>query len=528
MQALPSRAEYTSALTNLGTFIIPQELKPYEAVRAKTGGPKIYSGGFAITCQIEHPTSKVRMALRLFDQLPKDLEQRYEAISEFVNKHLGRNIFVRVVYMREGIVVNRNRYPICYMDWVDGVTLDAYIRKHIGTPARIQPLADAFAGMIDSLRAIGAAHGDLSGENIMVLSDGTLVLVDYDGMFVPKLRGIGPCVAGQPNFQHPQRFQPAFRAYFGEYQDNFSSVALYLTLKALALNTAFHQRYNDDGRILFRKDDYVNPDASPLLREMEAYNELAPLVERFRQICKADLTTCPSLKDFLKGSTQTHAVTMGAVPVDPSLIFTPEGNPVFSAISVDQTKLMRMQGNTGTLVGRIHKVTAQQDAIVCEFSSGAAPSSALYLIGDALEALTKKGKNSAHEAYFNQYVKATGVVQATQIDQFLVPSIEIDDLNAITTLEGGREEADAILQGKEYTKASDRPAANPTWERKPSSAPAPAPARAPQSVDDLFSGSQRPTSLPPAPPPPNPGGSTPSTKPSTGTPPPKGWGFDDE
>lgn len=57
MMQLPTRAEYTTALGNLGNYIIPPELKPYESEKTQRGGPKLYSGGFAITCPIKH-TSK--------------------------------------------------------------------------------------------------------------------------------------------------------------------------------------------------------------------------------------------------------------------------------------------------------------------------------------------------------------------------------------------------------------------------------------------------------------------------------------
>ena len=33
------------------------------------------------------------------------------------------------------------------------------------------------------------AHGDLKPDNILVRDDGSLVLVDYDGMYVPAMQG---------------------------------------------------------------------------------------------------------------------------------------------------------------------------------------------------------------------------------------------------------------------------------------------------------------------------------------------------
>ena len=39
------------------------------------------------------------------------------------------------------------------------------------------------------LRSQSFAHGDIKPDNTMVRPDGTLTLVDYDGMFVPAMKG---------------------------------------------------------------------------------------------------------------------------------------------------------------------------------------------------------------------------------------------------------------------------------------------------------------------------------------------------
>ena len=215
IQQLPSRTDYIGSLKNLAAYINVAELKPYQPELTKRGDPKVYSGGFAITCPIRHPNTQKRRALRMFVVLTPDLEQRYQAISEFITQHMNTGIFAEAKYLTRGITVSGTLYPICYMDWVEGVTLDAYIRSNIGDLSKIAPLADAFMHMIDNMRSINAAHGDLSAENIMALPDGSMVLIDYDGMYVPKLAGYLPCVAGQFNFQHPQRFTRAYSGYFG-------------------------------------------------------------------------------------------------------------------------------------------------------------------------------------------------------------------------------------------------------------------------------------------------------------------------
>ena len=47
------------------------------------------------------------------------------------------------------------------------------------------------------------AHGDLKPDNILVKKDGTLVLVDYDGMYVPAMQGMKMQCLGTPNFRYP-------------------------------------------------------------------------------------------------------------------------------------------------------------------------------------------------------------------------------------------------------------------------------------------------------------------------------------
>ena len=46
-----------------------------------------------------------------------------------------------------------------------------------------------FCKMAAWLRSQLFAHGDIKPDNIIVRPDGSLSLVDYDGMFVPSMKG---------------------------------------------------------------------------------------------------------------------------------------------------------------------------------------------------------------------------------------------------------------------------------------------------------------------------------------------------
>ena len=75
------------------------------------------------------------------------------------------------------------------MDWVEGVTLDKYVHQHISDKYVLQLITYQFCKMAAWLMSQPFAHGDLKPDNILVTEDGTLVLVDYDGMYVPAMQG---------------------------------------------------------------------------------------------------------------------------------------------------------------------------------------------------------------------------------------------------------------------------------------------------------------------------------------------------
>jgi len=489
---LPTRGDYKNALNSLSQRVIPPELKPYQPIMGQNGTPTVYSGGFALTCPIEDEKTGTKKALRMFERLPDKLEARYVAISEFINAHMDSGIFTHVKYVREGIVIDGNKHPICYMDWVEGTRLDKYIGTHYKKPAKMEALAAKFDAMLETLRSMGAAHGDLSLGNIIVMTDDSLMLLDYDGMFIPKLRHLGPCVAGAPSYQHPERM--TMGGYFGEYQDNFSAIVFYIMFRALALEPALYAKYKYDNNLLFTPKDYQNPDTSPIMREMEAHAELKPLIAQLRTICKASVKQCPTLRDFRLGKTQGVSVILAGDKVfDANQIFTTEGSPIFAAWSVNQELLMRFQGNTGTLVGFILGVRTENDAILCEFSSGGKPASVLYLIDGAFAQLQAKGANAASIDYASKWVKVTGVIQTANIKGELVPSIEIDNLDDIKPLD--RETATRLVQGREADTTDLTLEAPIGIEGRVSQPPLPA---QPRTVDDLFKPKYTPTSTQPA------------------------------
>ena len=91
-------------------------------------------------------------------------------------------------YLPKGIKVRGQWYPILKMEWVQGELLSQYVERHLHNPSDLQQLAARWIEMTKALHANSIAHGDLQERNVLVVN-GQLKLVDYDGMFVPALSG---------------------------------------------------------------------------------------------------------------------------------------------------------------------------------------------------------------------------------------------------------------------------------------------------------------------------------------------------
>ena len=113
-------------------------------------------------------------------------------------------------YAPEGILVGGNRFPILFMKWIEGPTLDLYIGEMLHRPRRAAALADEWLRLLNALQASGIAHGDLQHGNIIV-EHGQLRLVDHDGIFVPTMEGWTASEVGHQHYQHPRQRRSALR-----------------------------------------------------------------------------------------------------------------------------------------------------------------------------------------------------------------------------------------------------------------------------------------------------------------------------
>ena len=261
----------------------------------RLGMPLVTSGQFAYVYKLKSMNGGGGdFAVRCFRGYLGDRDQRYRAIQE----HLWEtpvSYLSEFSYAAEGILVGGNRFPILFMNWIDGPTLDLYINEMLHRREVLLHLSEEWLKLMHALRVAEIAHGDLQHGNIIV-EHGQLRLVDHDGIFVPKMEGWLASEVGHQHYQHIRREAH----HFDEKLDHFSSIVIYLSLLALAEKPELWQEYHDEN-LLFTKTDFADPSASTLFRRIrEIGPEHGRLADALASAAAGPPESVPSLLDLVK------------------------------------------------------------------------------------------------------------------------------------------------------------------------------------------------------------------------------------
>ena len=185
-----------------------------------------------------------------------------------------------------------DEFPVLLMDWVDGETMEAYIAANYRNQSAMSMLSYRFGKMAAWLRTQSFAHGDVKPDNIIVRPDGSLTLVDYDGMFVPSMKGSQSPTIGTRDFSHPLRTVDDF----DETIDDFSLASIALSLKAISMKSTLLDIYGASDRLLFSENDYRNPSNSKVisaLQELMCDKDFCTLYSLFMlALARKELSAC--------------------------------------------------------------------------------------------------------------------------------------------------------------------------------------------------------------------------------------------
>ena len=258
-----------------------EQLKNLCPVLDDDGQPVMTSGNFAVVFKMEDEQTGKQYAVKCFLREQEGRAEAYRMIAEEL-EYVSSTFLTPIKYLDKELFVDTNagdekEFPVLLMDWVEGETLDKYIRKHLDDQYELSLLAYQFSRLAMWLMPQPFAHGDLKPDNILVKDDGTLVLVDYDGMYVPAMKGQKARELGSPDFRHPSRTETDF----DEHIDDFSLASILLSLKAISLQPSLLEEHGASDRLLFSEKDYRNLSESKVMDALKSLMQDAELASLY-------------------------------------------------------------------------------------------------------------------------------------------------------------------------------------------------------------------------------------------------------
>ena len=289
----PLISEYVKAIQDAGDNL--EELAHLTPVLDDHGEPYRSSGAFAVVFKMRDKSTEKYYALKCFTEEQQGRAEAYRQIADELDM-VDSPYITSVKYMEKELFVDsqceEDEFPVLLMDWVEGETMESYIAANYHNQSAMSMLCYRFGKMAAWLRSQSFAHGDIKPDNIIIRPDGSLTLVDYDGMFVSSMKGCKSPTIGTKDFSHPLRTMDDF----DETIDDFSLASIALSLKAISMNSTLLDTCGASDRLLFSENDYRNPSNSKVisaLQELMCDKDFCTLYSLFMlALARKELSAC--------------------------------------------------------------------------------------------------------------------------------------------------------------------------------------------------------------------------------------------
>ena len=278
----PLISEYIEAIKSAEDNF--EELSYLRPVLGDDGLPVMSAGGFSVVFKMKDEQNGKLYAVKCFTKEQEGRSESYKLIAEEL-EYVSSNYLTPIRFLDKELFVDTEQtseteFPVLLMDWVEGIPMDKYIQKNISNQYALELMAFRFSKLATWLLAQPFAHGDLKPDNILLKGNGSIVLVDYDGMYVPAMKGQKARELGSPNYRHPQRTIDEFDRHI----DDFPLATICLSLKAIALKPDLFNNSTGECGLLLNESDYRDLKTSKTIQKIMCLlpdNELCSLLGIF-------------------------------------------------------------------------------------------------------------------------------------------------------------------------------------------------------------------------------------------------------
>ncbi len=319
----PSAGDYQAALQSPANAFTDSRLQQAEFALDNWGLPDAITGTSAA---VFHATIEGRgYALRCYTRSDASSRERYAAFDSFVAQHgLGQHVGL-VTWYDDAVQVKSGTWPVLQMEWIEGRRLNDYVSfladdRNTGA---LGTLADRWLELIGQLQRTRFAHGDLQHGNVIIDQQGSLRLVDFDGVWIPPLQGhSAPNETGHENYQPLNR---SAQTRWGPWMDTFSALVIHLALTALARDPGLWLPLSNGDNMLFERNDFGAPFETEVWKHLARVRdaEVVSLVEKLEAFCAPGWLPAKGLNDVIRpnwwdqpGASPAPRAKAGPAPVN--------------------------------------------------------------------------------------------------------------------------------------------------------------------------------------------------------------------
>src|ERR1043166_6236057 len=167
--AWPQSQDYNEAIQNPRSSFADLELRDGQPVTNAMGLPMPRSGNFADVYEFDG-ASGTKWAVKCFTRQIPGLQERYAQISKYLFQ-VNLPFMVKFTFFDQGIRVGGSWYPILKMEWVEGFTLNEFVKSQLDRPQLLEILCKLWVKLARRLRDANIAHCDLQHGNVLLVPD---------------------------------------------------------------------------------------------------------------------------------------------------------------------------------------------------------------------------------------------------------------------------------------------------------------------------------------------------------------------
>ena len=290
---IPTTNDYIDAVAH--SDFCESRLKNLEFYLNADGSVSFVQGREAIIFPAKENGKKV--GVRFLRNIPASQIDSYLgrliSIQRYLTSHSVTH-FIEFEIIEKGVSLPKGDFPAILMKWYEGSSLMEFLRCNIYDKPKLRFLLKQFLSLFTLNHQLEIVHGDIHSQNINIDKNGSVNILDFDGIWFPAL-GRTQDTGGDRNWNHPCRIS---NKYLKRETDYFSEIIVCSTIFiALFAPDIFHGFSHENS--LFMESDFHSYNNSLLMTALKDDPLCSPVHSLLSSLMEIrDLSYVPSVESI--------------------------------------------------------------------------------------------------------------------------------------------------------------------------------------------------------------------------------------